>query len=129
LLENVVRGSHLSKVQSISLELRGGQPTGITPGPIQMLLFYMLVRVDQPGRHSLPLQINPERVRAGQAEHLVVGSHRCNLAAANCHGLRGAEVRIHGEDLPVVQNRVGSLLGRSQMDTSEHRESYQEKTC
>ena len=74
----------------------------------------MHMGIDQTRGHRPSFQVDSESVGPGESEHLVVRSHGCNSITSNRHGLSDAEIRIHGQDFPVVEDDVGGLLGQPQ---------------
>ena len=105
LVEDVVLAVHALPVQGKAAALLVRDRTHVLTraGDVQ-------VGVDQARNDRPALQVDLDRVRAGQLQHGIVGTHCRNLVSRNGDRLGGRKTDIHRQDLSVVQDQVGRLL-------------------
>ena len=108
LVEHIVGRLDNPKVDGIVAHLIGAQLSTI--GSLCVAL-HVGVGVDQTRDHGFTFQVNPYRVRTRLSQDFGAATHRRDFAVADGHGFGHREILIDCQDLAVVQDHVGALLG------------------
>ena len=97
---------------------------------IQVSAYEVVIRVGayESRNDRFLLHINHPRLRPAQPQHLLIRSHRQKLAVPDRHRLGDAEILVHRQDFPVVQNRVG-ILDQLRRNLRSRRQHDPEDAC
>jgi hypothetical protein len=67
----------------------------------------MSVGVNEAGHDRFAAEVNLPCPTGRQSEDFLIGAHRQESPARDCHGLRPRQALAYSPDVPVVENQLG----------------------
>jgi hypothetical protein len=101
----VLRGEGLDLIQDL---VRGAAAHVVPEVPGVGGQLQVGVRVDQPGDHRPPGQVDELGPRPGRGTYFLVAAHQADLPVPDGDRRRHRARRVHGDYPPAVQDQVGS---------------------